>query len=212
MKKIILFLLLMLPLNIYALSYGGCNYAEVSKMKESVKNINVSYDYYIENNIAYFNVTLVNLVPDIYFHDRFQDKIYTYSDSINGEIVIGNYTESGYYNFYSNNSNCPGLKLGTVYYNLPTYNPYYLDPLCKKMADYKLCKKWQKLNYSYEEFEKILLDKQTVTEEETPKPEYEDTFLEKILNLYAKYYYFFLLGVIGICIIILYIKKYQNRL
>ena len=49
MKKIILILLLsFMFINSSALTYGGCDYSTVSRMKSIVKNINISYDYTIK--------------------------------------------------------------------------------------------------------------------------------------------------------------------
>ena len=68
MKKIILFLLInFFPFYISALTYGGCDYSDVARMKSIVTNINLSYDYKIIDNEAYFDVTLSNLTKDIYF-------------------------------------------------------------------------------------------------------------------------------------------------
>ena len=44
--------LLTFSFDIQALTYGGCEYSVVSRLKSLVSNVNVSYDYYIKDNSA----------------------------------------------------------------------------------------------------------------------------------------------------------------
>lgn len=214
MKKIILmFFVSFLFLNVKALSYKGCDYSTVARMKSIVSNINLSYDYKIENNEAIFTVTINNLTDDIYFYDYVTKREYYYSDSNNGEVSISGYTnESGSFKFYSNNSNCKNITLGTKYYKFPSYNRYYQDELCKDIPNYSLCQKWVKVNYSRSEFEELVSEYKKKPEEiikPEEKIEYKKTIFDKIVELYIKYYNYILGGIIVIClpIIIIYNKK-----
>lgn len=212
-KNILFFLVCFMFINTSALTYGGCDYSTVSRMKSIVSNINISYDYTIINNEAKFSVTLNNLTDDIYFYDTNTKKNYYYSDTNNGEITINNYFGySGSYKFYSNNNNCKGISLGTKYYKFPIYNRYYNNKYCLEAPNYSLCQKWAKVNYSEEEFEKIILNyinKEEVKEEENIIAEYEKTVLDKIVEFYVKYYYIILGTLIIVCttIIVIYNKK-----
>ena len=221
MKKkflIVLFILtsVIFKINAKALSYGGCEYSQISRLKSLVSNVNITYDYYIQNNQAYFNVTLSNLVPEVYFIDSNSNIKYTYSDSKNGEITIYNQINSQVsYKFYSNLNMCFGVKLSTKYYKMPTYNMYYNSDLCKDAENYNLCKKWTKNNYSYDEFEKLLTDYKNKKAEESDETEieiiYEKTFLNYFIDFYVDYYYLLLIGIIVICLIIMHINKKKNR-
>ncbi len=216
MKKIMLFLLICcFSFSVSALTYGGCDYSSVSRMKSIVTNINLSYDYKIINNEAYFDVTLNNLTEDIYFYDTATQKKYYYNDTINGEIVIFNYKiTSGSYKFYSAKNECYGISLGTKYYNFPVYNKYYNNELCKDIPNYSLCQKWGYVNYSQEEFEEMVLEYKNSTpieEEQSINLEYKKTFLEKIIDIYIKYYYLFLGALILICSIIIIINNKKNQ-
>lgn len=214
MKKIIAFLIICFAfINCSALTYGGCDYSTVSRMKSIVSNINISYDYSIINGESYFNVTLNNLTRDIYFYDSFNRREYYYTDTNNGEITIYGYKDSVKYKFYSSNGACYGTYLGVKYANFPKYNIYYEDPLCSDIPNYSLCQKWANVNYSRTEFEKMVFEyknKQEV-EEEKIVIQYEKTFFDKIIELYINYYYYFLGGIIIVLLPIIIIYNKKNR-
>lgn len=215
MKKILFILIMYLfGFSVSALTYGGCDYSTVSRMKSIVTNINLTYDYKIIDNMAFFDVTLNNLTEDIYFYDTVTEKKYYYSDTDNGELTIFNYKIiSGSYKFYSAKNECLGVPLGTKYYNFPVYNKYYADPLCEDIPNYSLCQKWGYVNYSYTDFERKISEYKNSTqeEEEDIKLEYKKTFLEKIVDVYINYYYLFLGVVILACIIVILINNKKNQ-
>lgn len=213
-KKLLLFALFMLPINIYGLSYGGCEYSVISKLKSLVTNINLSYDYRIENNTAYFDVTLTNMTPDMYFYDMTNRKYYYYSDTNNGEIIIKNYNnKSGTYKFYSAKNECYGLSLGSKYYKLPSYNKYYNDELCANNSNYSLCQKWSEINYSREEFLKLINDYKNNKEEEEFEGNitYDKEFFDYLAEFYINYYYYLLIAIIVICGGIIIYNKRNNK-
>ena len=213
MKKIILFLLIAFSfITCSALTYGGCDYSEVVRMKSIVSNINISYDYKIIDDEVYFDVTINNLTDDIYFFDTTNRKYYYYTDSNNGEMVIYNYTESGGYKFYSNNTSCYGISLGNKYYNFPEYNIYYNDPLCSDIPNYSLCQKWKHINISRDEFEEMIKEYKNVEiEDEEITMEYQKSPVDKMIEFYINYYYYFFGGIIVILTPIIIIKNKKNR-
>ena len=216
MKKILLFIFLtFIFINISALTYGGCDYSTVSRMKSIVSNINFSYDYQIINNEAYFSVTINNLTNDIYFYDNITKRNYYFSDSNNGEITISNYkVNSGNYKFYSNNSSCYGIALGTKYYNFPKYNIFHTHELCLDIPNYSLCKKWANVNYSAAEFEEKVLEyknKKNEIQEEEIKVEYEKTFVDILVDIYINYYYYILGCLIIVCMVIIVVSNKKNK-
>ena len=215
---IILLLTVFLMLNIEAkaLTYGGCEYSQISRLKSIVSNVNISYDYYVHNSSAYFNITLSNLVPEIYFVDTKNDKTYTYSDTKNGEIVIyGNKYTDGSYKFYSALASCRGIKLGTKYYKLPRYNIYHDNKICEGIENYSLCKKWANISYSYYELENLINKYKNGENDEKVEENqtviYEKSIVDYIVEFYIKNYYFILLGIILICIIIMIINRKRNK-
>lgn len=220
MKKNIIFILVFINLlfcfkmKVNSLTYDGCEYSEVSRLKSIVSNVNMIYDYYTLNNSVYFNITLTNITPDIYFIDSSTGKIYNYGNTIDGEITISGYRhQTGNYKFYSALDKCYGVKLSNKYYNLPTYNIYYTDDLCKKNSNYSLCQKWTNVSYSYDEFKSLIEEynkKENVNIEKDSNIVYEKTYLDAIVNFYTKYYYFILIGIIVICVSIMVINKKKN--
>lgn len=209
------FVFFIFSMKLNALTYGGCEYSEISRMKSFVSNINITYDYHIDSKQAYFDVIISNLVPEIYFIDSQTGKKYDYTNTINGELIIKNYTKtSGTYKFYSNLDKCYGVKLSNKYYNFPTYNIYYDDPLCESNRDYSLCQKWIKISYSYSEFKK-LIQEYTQKKQEYEEPDeieiiYEPTILDALVKIYVDYYYFILIGIIIACIIVMIINRKKN--
>ncbi len=207
--------LFVFPFNIKALSYGGCDYSEIAKLKSYVSNVNLSYDYRIIDNKAYFDITVSNMVPQLYFVDSVTKQNYMGFEGT--DITVRDVTNtSGRLTFYSALENCMGIKIGSKYYNLPTYNFYYLDPLCEENRDFALCKKWAEVNYSYDDFEKLINEYNSSTDEVIPDDEilveYETTIVDKIVSFYTKYYYIILIGIIVVCVTIMIISKRKNRI
>lgn len=216
-KKILFFIILSFCFisNINALTYGGCDYSVISRLKSLVTNINLSYDYHISNNEVTFDVTINNVTSDMYFYDTTTNKTYYYSDTNNGELTIYGYnTSGGSYKFYSAKGECYGISLGSKYYNFPTYNYYYNDPLCSDIPNYSLCQRWAQVNYSYSEFEdKILEYKESLNKVEDNQElvEYQPTIIDTLVDLYVNYYYIFLIAIILICSIIIFVKSRNNK-
>lgn len=213
-KLIVAFLLFIFNINVFALTYGGCEYSEVARMKSLVNNVNIYYDYYLSNGRAYFNVTLTNLTPEIRFTDNYNDKTYSYSDTNNGELVITGYSiQSGSYRFFSANDKCLSVKLGTKYYSFPIYNVYYGSELCKDIPESALCQKWVKNYYSSEQFEKAVKEyKEYRDNKEEKTEEIAEGLFDIIIKFYIKYYYLILIPVILICSIVIYIDRRRYKL
>ena len=201
--------------NTKALTYGGCEYSDISRLKSLVSNVNISYDYYIKDNSAYFNIKVSNIVPEIYFVDSKTNLKYDYSNTVDGEITIYDVEKTtGNYKFYSNLSECYGVKLGNVYYTLPTYNNYYTDPICENNRKFSLCQKWVKVNYTYSELKQKLQDfnkqEEQIQKEENIETIYKQNYLDEIVKFYIKYYYFILIGIIIVCVTIMIVNKKKN--
>lgn len=219
MKRKILFLIVILFFVSYkceALSYGGCSYSEVSKLKSFVSNINISYDYHIYDNKAYFDLIINNIVPGIYFVDSYTGMSYSYTDTNDGEIILYNHDNfKGSLNFYSALGQCYGLKLGTKYYKFPRYNIYYEDPLCLENKEFSLCQKWQVVNYSYSEFKSKIEEYNKNIEneqlEQESQVEYQKSALDKIVEFYTKYYYILLGSIIVVCVSIMVVSSKKNK-
>lgn len=134
---------------------------------------------------------------------------------MDGEITIYDVQKTaGNYKFYSNLSECYGVKLGNVYYSLPAYNNYYNDPLCENNRNFSLCQKWVKVNYSYNELSEKINEfnkqEEQIQEDDNIETIYKKNYLDDIVKFYIEYYYFILIGIILICVTIMIISKKKN--
>ena len=215
MKKGILFLIALSFISINTVE-ARCEYSTISRAKSLVNNVNISYSYQDIDSQPYFDVTINNSTPDMYFVDTQTDEVYTYNDTRNGEITIYNYNGiPGAYKFYLSNNNCYGTSLGTKYYKFPVYNIYYDSAICSDIKDYSLCKKWVDFNYSYEEFlsaidrYKISLIENSNSEENVT---YNKDIFGNVIKFYINYYYYILLATIVICGLIIVIKRKKEKI
>ena len=217
MKKKILILFITLFINVssvFALTYGGCDYSTISRLKSLVNNVNIVYSYHESEGQILFDVTLSNITPQMYFYDSVNDKYYYYNDTNNGEITINNYYYSQNYKFYSALNECKGVLIGTKYYNFPSYNAFYTDPACSDIPNFSLCQKWVNNSYSYDKF--ITLINQYKNSQDS-KPieeqniEYEMTIIDYIIEFYVKYYYYIFIAIILICVSIIIINRRKDR-
>lgn len=216
MKKLLLIIFLsFLIIRVDALSYKGCDYKTVSNLKKLVNNINISYDYNLQNEVAYFDITITNIPANTYFIDSYSDKMYTSENINNGEIIITGYNNnSGRYDFYSADGNCYGVNLGMKYYKFPIYNIYWNDDICNEFSNSKICQKWVEERYGYnkivetiDEYKKSLAEKKENNKQMASKP----TFIDKIVGIYIRYYYIFLPIIIFACMIYIFINNKKNK-
>lgn len=218
MKKRLLFLIILLFISIRSVSsltYGGCDYSTISRLKSLVTNVNISYDYYIENNRVFFNVTLVNITPGMSFKDSLTKNVYRYEDTNNGEITITGYTgDSGNYKFYSTIPGCEKILYGTKYYKFPIYNEFYNDPFCSG-KDIDVCKKWVKSKITSQEFTKYIenyeKEQEKIKEEEKNNEIHNKGLFDYISDVYVKYYYLILPLIIIACSLAIYVKRKKDR-
>ena len=218
MKRIILILFGLMGLimtNVSALTYGNCDYSTVSRLKSLVSNVNLSYDYHIDDGEVYFDITLTNIPNGVYFRDTSTNLTYTYQNTLNGEIIIKNYSvSSGSYKFYSYTYGCDNISLGTKYYRFPVYNIYYNHSLCADIPNYSLCQKWVKSSITYERFKKLVNDYKESLKSKNEEPKKEEqvkSILDIIFGIYINYYYYILIFVIITCSLIIYIKQKKDK-
>lgn len=195
---------------------GMCADSEISSMIKYASNINLSLDYHIENDIAYFDITLNNLVPQLYIYDMENDMSYYFEDSNDGELVISGITkERGEFQILSNSEKCSGQNIAIKKYILPSYNKYYTDIVCVGNEEHSLCQKWKKTNFTYEEFKKNMEEyqKTKAPKEEIKKEEVKQKLplLDIFVDFYVKYYYIILSLIIIICITVMIINVKKNK-
>lgn len=210
--KVILFvfgLLMVMP----SIVSAQCNYDEKSRLQALASNLNFSYNYAeIENGInssVNFNITIANTNQELYIVDQTNIKVYYYNNL--SEFTINNYKPGSTIQFiiYGNSGDCKGVELITNYITLPSYNQFYKDSVCNGISEYKLCKRWTKVNLSYDEFLKKVEDyKEQIKPKENPSVLEEPNLIEMIIVFLSKYSFYLFGGIIVVCgILIVYLIR-----
>ena len=216
MKKLLLFIvMLVLPMAVFARAKTGCDYSLVSRLKKYASNVNVIYDYRIENNEAIFSVTFNNIVSEIYIHDEVTGANYYFENTNNGELVINDIKniKKLKYKVLSRNGECNDELLLTHYITLPVYNKYSTDPLCEGLENYKLCYTFLDTDISYDEFKQKIEEykkEKPAEKEEEKKKISEKSNWDKFLDFMVKYG-IYIVAIIAILITILSIRRSRKN-
>lgn len=215
MKKIVLvlFMALFYNISVYALTYGGCDVSDVARMKQLVTNINISYDYRIVNDKVYYDIIVSNLTNEMYVKDNYTSK--EYYAFTNGELIIRNISNNSIsLRFSSNKKECKGLLLGSKYEQLPIFNKYYDDDICKDMDGLLHCNKWLQKEYTLDEIKAAVKKYNENLENNVEEPTKEiikKSFFDKLIDFYVKYYLVFLISIIGVCLVVILVHRKKNQ-
>lgn len=212
MKKYLLLVLLFVlcPIQIDALM---CNNESKVKYSEMARNISVNYEYLETDNDVIFNIKITNIPETFIIVDVKNNITYNYNSS---ELIIPNVSKNTSYKFnvLKNDDACSWEIFYTHYINIPAYNVYYKDEVCKGIEDYKLCSKWLNVTSSYEEWKNKVVEYKNslnVSTDEKIKEE-EKTVFEVIFDFYLDYYYFILPTIIVLSLIAVYFYNRKNDL
>lgn len=188
-----------------------CSNEEMTLWRQLAQNVTVSYDAVEKDGKVMFSITFANMNKDLEIYDLDNQKFYSSKKS---EITITKNKDSHTYRFdlYSKDKYCGRISLYSVYADIPAYNPYHKDEVCKGIEDYALCKKWALIKYSYEDWkDKVISYKESLIpkEEEVKEKKKHIGIIEKIVDIYGDTYYIILPIVIlgGIVWIYVYNKK-----
>lgn len=201
-------------------TYYSCNASDLTKLQKLATNIVSSYDYQ-ENfgNNKYgsvtFTIKLTNLNSKLYIINTGTKTRYNYSSN---ELVINNISpgQTLHYEVYGNDYGCNDKYLMTIYINIPSYNKYYVDDLCKNFQGYKLCNKWNKVDMSYDEFKNAVskyanAEKPNNQEDEKNDKTFEEIFIEIVAYLDKNKMPIFGTTVIISALLIIYLKYIDNK-
>lgn len=186
-----------------------CSNAEMVKYQELAKNVNTSYDYVEhfseQGSTVVFSIKLSNVQPGLMIKDIKNNATYR---NIPSELTLNGYQYGKSYRFdiYINEGNCAGKLAYSKYVNLPFYNKYYKDELCKGIEEFRYCQKWTKFGISYYEFtQEVQKYKNNFKEEEkvNNSKKLDDVF-KVVSDFYLQYYYIILPIIIIILSIIIY--------
>jgi len=147
--KILLMLIVLLPVKLMA---QECTDKQLADLKKIASNINYSYEYYLDSNNMYFDITIANVYNNIYILDTQTNKKYTTQ-----EFTIKRKKDAQTLKFEIYSKTCNTL-LTTKTIVLPAYNKYYGSSYCEGISEYKYCSKWNKYNLTEKEFEKLIAE------------------------------------------------------
>jgi hypothetical protein len=199
-KKIIFFLLLILPITVKA----DCTDKELARYKILASYINY-YTEFNESNKT-FDITLYNLSNELTLET--QNQKYSSQEKM-GETKITNKPngENIKISVYPKNGACNNYSLRTMYINLPKYNKYHEEEICKNNNSI-LCSKWANTSsYTKEQFE-IKVKKETQQEEKQETQQEEN---KSIFDFLAEYYVPILLALLIIIITTKYLIERKKR-
>ncbi len=211
MKKIkfltLLFLVFLMPKQVKA----ECSDAEIIRLQKLANNITTSYSY--DENSGKFSITLTNLNKDLEVYDSLNDKSYI----TNGEVTITD-LYSGKYSFYiyAKDSSCFDSRIALKSVYMPFYNSYYGYTKCDDIREYSYCSKWLDANIPDDLWnEKVdkYIEKHT-KQAETNKQNKNNLsgIFKKIGENYGKYYKPILIGIIGLLVLVIYIRDKKDSL
>ena len=145
MKKCVMIILVVLSFLPVFIKAKECDWGEISAKKNLARNIDWSYEYYLENNKMYFDITISNVYEDLYIVDTTTSKKYAKS-----EFTINKIADNQKLKFEIYSSECDE-QVATKDISLPAYNKYYGTEYCEGIKEFSSCKKWQILNSSVTE-------------------------------------------------------------
>jgi len=212
MKKLLLVLILFVlyPIQSKALM---CNNESKVKYSEMAKNISVNYEYQEVDNDVIFNIKITNIPETFIIEDVRNHKTYNYSSS---ELVIPNVSKNTSYKFnvLKDDQFCSWEIFYTHYINIPAYNYYYKDEVCKGIEDYKLCNKWLNINLSYDEWKnKVIEYKNSLNQDDDIiRDEKGKSILDIIIDFYLDWYYLILPSIIIISLASIYLYNRKHDL
>lgn len=220
--KYILFSFLIIFLSIISVN-AQCTNEELLAEKEKAENIKITYKHLGEvtkddGSKVYneFLVTTKNLAEGqyIYLSPLANEDFVEKDNTIQITLTTGKWE----YNIYS--SKCKEI-VKTINVNLPKFNMYSIDPLCKDIDgdDFTLCSKYLEYEVSRETFERKINEYRkthTINNKDNNKEENINInyIINKALDFINKYNLYiagFLLVILVILIIIIIKKKLKKR-
>lgn len=201
------FFLLFIPLKVKA----KCSYEQMSMLKKIADNINISYVYNEAN--GYFETVITNINTNVYLYDTELRRYYRDTFEVNASYGAAKTVKL---NVHSNLKACQDELIAIRYVNLPFYNKYYDDYLCKDedLKNHALCQKWVTHGIKdYKSFQNELFKykKSLIVENvELPvKPNVPVSNKNIVLEFLLKYYYYILILIIAVCLFVIYreVKK-----
>jgi len=191
---------------------------DCSSLRSYIGNVNISYEYKMINNKPQFTITLTNLTNNLMVYDEVSREFYCNvkkcSKKFSGNELKIVTNKTGFYKFSFYNLNCGQESLGSKSVNLPVYNPFYKDKLCKGLESYKQCQRWSGYSANRKKFENDIKQiKEDIAKrnqiKEEPKKE-DKTWYKIFLEVLLDYWWLFVI-ILSIIIALCYFIIAQRK-
>lgn len=210
-KKIILFFLCFLCCEMV---HAECTDEKIAELKEQSNNIEVKYEYkdnlYNEDFdmsvVNIFDIYIYGLTDDLYINVSDDDLFYDSNNLVDGVLKIENINGGSSFKFDVYSNEC-AKKLKTINFNVPYYNSFYENELCKTRQDASVCSKFLNYELSYEKFKNEI---EKYDKDKNPSNDGNNDTLN-ILNIILNNLIYIALGVLIIIIVVVFIVIYKKR-
>ncbi len=212
--KKVLFGLIVIIFSCNRVYASECSNEDRVRLQKFADNITYTLEEYEENGEKYFKVIFTGLSKEIrIYSDRRRFYYYNFSDNLFDEVDLKVYPGKIYQFTINGVNTCKYNDFRTITINIPNYNPYYSDEVCKNTREYKLCQKWTTIDMSYEEFvSKVTKYKKKQQEVIDDNPISENaTNNFNFLDIYDKYYWPTFIGLICLLILLIILWIRQNK-
>ncbi len=207
-------LLLILSINIVQ---AECTEEEKKQITESINKVELIYKHLgevtKEDGSKVYNeymVTATNIPEGVYVH------LYPFTDENFEETEEGLKLKltTGEWHYYMYSAKCNEV-LKDIELNLPKFNTYSLDPLCKDVDtdDFIYCHKYYKGDISRETFERKVKEYRQLNhldDSNNPK-NIKTNIIKPIINFLLKYYIYILITIGVSLLTVLLVKIIQKR-
>lgn len=203
MKKLLIFIccLFAFPMMSHAVK---CTDEHSNEIRGLVSNVDIFYTIDTSKENPVFSIMINNLTDDMVVFDTVTNKGYKNFDVLGSQLKIDT-TVTGNYNFDIYSFACKE-KISSKSVNLPKYNIYYKDELCKGLENYPLCQKWSGYSSTRETFEKdikkIKDDLAKLQKEEEKEEVVKKKWHEVVVDIFLSYWW--LLGIVLVLLLVLY--------
>lgn len=220
MKRYIIFMtFLFMFLNPTTVKAESCDYKKKARLQEYANNITykVNYTKKEDGTLNGYAVAL-NVTDELYILSKEKNKKYYPNEE--GKTILDDlkFGKTNIYYVYPKERNCnfsyksSDLDLLEVkYIKMPYFNKYYKDDRCIDNEELNVCKMLTLGKITESRFLEGLKNKSTEVKPPPKKPEEETSFLDKLLNLFIKYYIYILPTVIVLGVAGIYLLKKESN-
>lgn len=144
--------------------------------------------------VSGFTLKILNITKDIYIsvEDNGNEKLYHYSDTDNGTLVLWTKEADSIYNYkikvYGSSGDCNTGMLRSIDVKVPMYNWFSSLAICQSAPEFQYCQKYvtSELNITLDKFYSEINNYTSSKEQEKVEKKENKTFKQKIQEFYKE--------------------------